>query len=62
MDTDLFADYIDWRTTHPSDDLMTELINAEFEDENGVTRTLTRDEILTYVTVLAAPETRQRRD
>lgn len=52
-DTDLFADYIDWRFAHPSDDLMTELISAEFEDENGKTRTLTRDEILTYVTVLA---------
>lgn len=53
MDTDLFASYIDWRAKHPSDDLMTELINAEFDDENGVTRTLTREEILTYVTVLA---------
>src|SRR5205085_11098247 len=53
MDTDLFAGYIDWRADHPSNDLMTELINAEFEDENGVARTLTRQEILTYVTVLA---------
>ncbi|HVW40223.1 MAG TPA: cytochrome P450 [Amycolatopsis sp.] len=53
MDTDLFADYIAWRAEHPSDDLMTELINAEFEDENGVTRTLSRNEVLTYVTVLA---------
>jgi cytochrome P450 len=53
MDGRLFADYIDWRTDNPSDDLMTELINAEFEDENGVTRTLTRSEILTYTTVLA---------
>ena len=53
MDTDLFADYIDWRVDHPSDDLMTELLNAEFEDETGVRRTLTRNEILTYVTVLA---------
>jgi len=53
MDSDLFADYIDWRVDHPSDDLMTELLNAEFEDEKGVTRTLTREEILTYVTVLA---------
>jgi len=47
------GDYIDWRYAHPSDDVMTELINAEFEDENGVTRTLTRDEVLMYVTVLA---------
>ncbi|WP_018636177.1 cytochrome P450 [Parafrankia elaeagni] len=53
MDTELFADYIDWRAAHPSDDLMTELLGAEFEDEKGVRRTLTREEILTYVTVLA---------
>lgn len=53
MDTDLFAAYIDWRAEHPSDDLMTELLTAEFEDTSGVRRTLTRDEILTYVTVLA---------
>ena len=46
-------DYVGWRYAHPSDDVMTELINAEFEDENGVTRTLTRDEILMYVTVMA---------
>lgn len=25
----LFADYIDWRAEHPSDDLMTQLLNAE---------------------------------
>jgi len=53
MDVDLFADYIDWRAEHRSDDLMTELLNAEFEDETGTKRTLTRQEILTYVTVLA---------
>jgi cytochrome P450 len=53
MDVDLFAEYIDWRAQHPSDDLMTELLNAEFVDEHGVTRTLGRQEILTYVTVLA---------
>jgi cytochrome P450 len=53
MDVDIFAEYIDWRAEHPSDDLMTELLNAQFEDEHGVTRTLTRPEILTYVTVLA---------
>ena len=32
---------------------MTELLNAEFEDETGTTRRLTRDEILIYVTVIA---------
>ena len=48
-----FADYIDWRTTHPSDDLMTELLQAEFEDETGTRRRLTRPEVLTYVNVVA---------
>jgi len=48
-----FADYIDWRIEHPSDDLMTELLTVEFEDENGTTRRLTRDEALLYTTVVA---------
>jgi cytochrome P450 len=50
---EMFADYIDWRAEHPSNDLMTELIRAEFEDETGTVRRLTRDEILIYVTVIA---------
>jgi cytochrome P450 len=50
---DAFADYIDWRMEHPSDDLMTELLNAEFEDHTGVRRTLSREEILGYVGLLA---------
>lgn len=50
---DLFSEYVDWRATHPSDDLMTQLLQAEFEDEQGVTRHLTRDEVLTYVGLLA---------
>ena len=48
-----FADYVDWRVDHPSDDLMTELLRAEFEDETGEIRRLTRDEVLTYVNVVA---------
>ena len=51
---EVFADYIDWRVKHPSDDIMTQLLNATFEDENGVTRKLTRDEVLTYVNVVAS--------
>lgn len=51
---DMFAEYIDWRAAHPSDDLMTELMHAEFEDETGIVRTLRRDELLTYVNLLAA--------
>ena len=48
-----FAEYIEWREKHPSDDLMTQLLNAEFEDETGTTRTLTRQEVLVFVSVLA---------
>jgi cytochrome P450 len=52
--TEMFAEYLEWRREHPSDDLMTELINAEFEDESGTVRRLSRTEVLTYVNVLAA--------
>ena len=54
MDGSRFADYIDWRADHPSDDLMTELLNAQFEDVTGTVRGLTRDEILNYIGLLAA--------
>ncbi len=50
---DLFGEYIDWRADHPTDDLMTEMLNAEFEDETGTTRRLTRDEILLYINMIA---------
>ncbi len=49
----MFAEYIDWRAEHPSDDIMTELLNAEFEDETGTVRRLRREELLTYVNVVA---------
>jgi cytochrome P450 len=48
-----FEEYIEWRTRHPSDDLMTQLLNAEFTDETGTTRRLTRGEVLTFVNVIA---------
>jgi cytochrome P450 len=50
---EIYAEYIDWRAEHPSDDLMTALLNAEFEDQTGTKRRLTRDEVLTYTQVLA---------
>jgi cytochrome P450 len=52
-DGTFFTEYIDWRTEHPSDDLMTQLIQAEFTDETGVDRRLTRDELLIFINVLA---------
>ncbi len=53
VDGAMFGEYIDWRAKHPSDDIMTELLQAEFEDEKGEVRRLTRDELLTYITVVA---------
>jgi cytochrome P450 len=47
-----FANYIDWRVDHPSDDVMTQLMSAEFEDETGTRRRLTRNEVLAYVNLL----------
>jgi cytochrome P450 len=52
LPTDIFGEYIDWRAEHPSDDIMTELLQAEFEDETGTVRRLTRDELLTYLSVI----------
>jgi cytochrome P450 len=48
-----FAAYIDWRAEHPSDDIMTELLKVEFEDETGTVRRLTREELLVYLNVVA---------
>jgi cytochrome P450 len=48
---DMVAEYIDWRADHPSDDLMTDLLNAEVE-EDGVHRRLTRTEAVTYTNVI----------
>lgn len=54
MDTgEFFAEFIEWRAEHPSDDIMTDLLNVEFTDEKGVTRKLTREELLTYIAVVS---------
>jgi cytochrome P450 len=52
--SETFADYIDWRADHPSDDLMTELLRAEYTDIDGDRRRLTRAEVLGYVNLIAA--------
>jgi cytochrome P450 len=51
--TEAFEDLVDHRTQHPGDDLMSELIHTEFEDHTGVVRTLSREEVLGYVGLLA---------
>ncbi len=50
---EIFAAYIDWRAEHPSDDIMTDLLNVEFVDETGTLRRLTRAELLVYLNVVA---------
>jgi cytochrome P450 len=53
LDGSLFTEYLDWRADHPSDDIMTQLMYTEFEDEHGVQRTLTRQELGAYVAIVA---------
>jgi cytochrome P450 len=48
-----YEDYLDWRIKNPSDDLMTMLLNVEFDDVSGNRRKLTREEILLFVSVIA---------
>jgi cytochrome P450 len=59
---EIYRDYIEWRAEHPSDDLMTDLLNVEFVDERGEKRRLTHGEILMYVSLIsgAGNETTQR--
>ena len=52
-DPDFYARFVDPRLEHPQEDLITRLITSEFEDETGTTRTLTRDEALIYLNVIA---------
>jgi cytochrome P450 len=51
---EIFAEYIDWRAAHPSDDVISQLLQAEFDDETGTRRKLGRDELLAYVNIVAA--------
>jgi len=53
MNGEFFGQFIDWRAEHPSDDIMTELLHVEFEDDTGTVRRLRRDELLTYISVVS---------
>ena len=48
----LFAEYIEWRATHPSDDLMTDLLNAQVEEQDGSLRPLERNGVLAYTAMI----------
>jgi cytochrome P450 len=52
--SEVFAEYVEWRAQNPSDDLMTDLLTAEFEDETGTRRRLSREEVLNYINLIAA--------
>jgi len=49
-----FNEYLDWREKNPTDDVMTQLLQFEFEDDQGQTRTLRRDEILGYLSLITS--------
>jgi len=53
FDGAMYAEYVDWRSKNPSDDLITELLNTEFEDATGTGRKLTKEEVLIFVAVIA---------
>jgi cytochrome P450 len=50
----MFAEFIDSRIEEPRDDIMTQLLNAEFENEQGEIVRLTREELLAYVNIIDA--------
>ncbi|UMB70498.1 cytochrome P450 [Mycobacterium paraterrae] len=49
----MFAEFIEYRAEHPSDDLMTELLAAEIEEADGTRRPLSRTEVLSYTAMIA---------
>lgn len=49
----ILGDYVEWRSRNPSDDLMTELLSAEVDELDGTRRPLTRDEVVTYASMVA---------
>jgi cytochrome P450 len=49
----VLGDYVEWRSQNPSDDLMTKLLNAQVDEPDGSRRALTRDEVVTYASMVA---------
>lgn len=50
----VFRDYIELRRKNPTDDLMTELIQSQYEDVDGEMKFLSTEEIVTYVNMLSS--------
>lgn len=53
FDPSHFAEYVEWRSKNPDDDLITELLHVEFEDLDGTVRKLTKDELIVFLGVIA---------
>jgi len=49
-----FNRYLDEREARPAEDVMTRLLHMELTDETGESRRLRREEILTYLTLIAS--------
>ncbi len=47
-----FSEYLDARVANPTDDLMSQLLNVEFEDSTGTKRLLERDELLNFLILI----------
>jgi len=47
-----FSQYLNDRAENPTDDLMSELLHLEFEDETGTRRMLGRDELLNFLVLI----------
>jgi cytochrome P450 len=52
--SEAFGEYLDYREQHETDDLMSRLLHTQFEDETGATRGLSREELVTYINLIAA--------
>jgi len=48
-----FMRYVNERREHPADDMMTDLLHAEFEDEQGAKRRLSDAELIAFVLLLS---------
>ena len=45
----MFREYVDWRQDHPADDLVTELLNVEFTDAEGIEHHVSRETLAAFV-------------
>ena len=50
---EFYSEWVDARIADPHDDIVTRLVTSEFDDEDGVHRTLTREEVLVYLGIIS---------